>query len=123
MVTRPGLGQFFLWTGVLSALAVFTFAVENALFLAYPHHERAEGIGMMVRAKLSFLGKVAVIAGSLTALVIWATVCKNTMPESISQFAFVTGAVIATWTVAAASILATSWCWRRFDLSYDVPPE
>ncbi len=123
MVTRPGLGQFFLWTGVLSALAVFTFAVENALFLAYPHHERAEGIGMMVRAKLSFLGKVAVIAGSLTALVIWATVCKNTMPESISQFVFVTGAVVATWAVAAASILATSWCWRRFDLSYDVPPE
>ena len=50
VVTRPGWSQVILWTGVLNALAVFTFAMENALFLAYPHHERAEGIGMMIRA-------------------------------------------------------------------------
>ena len=61
-VTCPGWSQVLMWTGLLNALAVFTFAVENALFLAFPHHERAEGIAMMVRAKLTFLGKATVIA-------------------------------------------------------------
>ncbi|MGB7342735.1 MAG: hypothetical protein WBD20_00835 [Pirellulaceae bacterium] len=123
IVIQPGWTQFFLWTGMLSALAVFTFAAENALFLAYPHHERAEGIGMMIRAKLTFLGKATVIGLSLAALVAWAMLCKNTLPESVSQIAFVTGAIIATWTIACGSIATTAWCWRRFDLSYDVPPE
>jgi len=123
IVTGPGWSQVILWTGMLAALAVFTFAAENALFLAYPHHERAEGIGMMIRAKLTFLGKAAVIAGSLAALVAWSVVCKNALPESLSQIGFVTGSVIATWMVAAVSIATAAVCWRRFDLSYDVPPE
>jgi hypothetical protein len=123
IVTRSGWGQTILWTGTLTALAVFTFAIENALFLAYPHHERAEGIGMMVRAKLSFLGKISVIAGSLTAMVIWAALCKNALPDVFVQPAFISGALVASWAVAVLAIAITTWCWRRFDLSYDVPPE
>jgi hypothetical protein len=123
IVTRPGWGQTILWTGTLTALAVFTFAIENALFLAYPHHERAEGIGMMVRAKLSFLGKISVIEGSLTAMVIWAALCKNALPDVFVQPAFISGALVASWAVAVLAIAITTWCWRRFDLSYDVPPE
>ncbi|QDT13293.1 hypothetical protein K239x_53110 [Planctomycetes bacterium K23_9] len=123
LVTQPGWFQCVLWTGMLSALAVFTFAAENALFLAYPHHERAEGIGMMIRAKLTFLGKAAVIAGSLGALVAWAVICKNIVSPSFNQIAFVTGAVLTTWMIAIASVATAAWCWRRFDLSYDIPPE
>lgn len=123
IVTRPGIGQVVMWTGMLSALAVFTFAAENALFLAYPHHERAEGIGMMIRAKLTFLGKAAVLVGAIGLLVVWAMLCRILMPEILIQPAFVSGAVVATWAMAATAIAITAWCWRRFDLSYDVPPE
>ena len=123
MVTQPGIGQTVMWAGILSALAVFTFAAENALFLTYPHHERAEGIGMMVRAKLTFLGKVAVLAGAITLLFGWAVFCTAFLPETFKTIAFVSGAVLTTWTIAAVSIAIATWCWQRFDLSFDVPPE
>ena len=114
--------QIVLWTGMMNALAVFTFASENALFLAYPHHEKAEGIGMMIRAKLTFLGKGTVLAAALGMLLVWAAVCK-TLPEPITEAAFITGAIAGTWLAAAAALSATTCCWRRFDLSMDIPPE
>ncbi len=123
VVTQPGLTQVLLWTGMLSALAVFTFAAENALFLAYPHHEKAEGIGMMIRAKLTFMGKVTVIGLALTMLVVWSLFCQASLPEALVPVAFVSGSVVTTWTFAVLAILTTAFCWRRFDFSYDVPPE
>ena len=48
---------------MLAALAVFTFALENALFLAYPHRQRSQGIAMVLRTKLTFLGKVDIFVG------------------------------------------------------------
>ncbi len=123
VVTEPGWSQLLLWTGMLNALAVFTFAAENALFLAYPHHERSEGVAMMVRAKLTFLGKATVIAIALGLLVAWVTLCRSLLPESIAAAAFVMGALAATWTIAAAAVIAATFCWQRFDLAGDTPPE
>ena len=123
LVTHPGFDQVILWTGMLNALAVFTFATENALFLVYPHHEGAEGLGMMIRAKLTFLGKGAAIAFALALLVAWSVFCKKQLPESWVAPTFVIGAIMATWAIAATALAATAWCWRRFDLNYDVPPE
>jgi hypothetical protein len=122
-VTQPGLSQLLLWTGMLNALAVLTFAAENALFLAYPHHERSEGVAMMVRAKLTFLGKATVIAISLGLLFAWATICRRLLPDPWVEPTLVMGAVASTWIVAAVSVLATTSCWRRFDLDCDMPPQ
>lgn len=122
-VTRPGWDQVALWTGLLSSLAVFTFAMENALFLAYPHHERSEGVAMMVRAKLTFLGKGSVIAISLVMLVAWAMLCRGVLPTNIAEVAFVGGAVAVTWCVAAGAIAAATICWQRFDAGLDIPPQ
>ena len=122
-VTQPGWPQFIGWTGMLSALAVITFATENALFLAYPHHQSNEGIAMMIRAKLTFLGKASAIALALAALVIWATICKQCLPQTIIAPIYVGGALLAAWGAAAASIIAATCCWRRFDLAIDTPPE
>ncbi len=121
-MTGIELKQIILWTGMMNALAVFTFACENALFLAYPHHEKAEGIGMMIRAKLTFLAKGSVLAAALTLLVLWSLVCRA-LPAPLVQPVFVTGAIAATWFAAAVSLKATTFCWRRFDLSIDVPPQ
>ena len=78
---------------------------------------------MLVRAKLTFLGKAAVIAAALGLLLVWTLLCKRCMPPSLVVPTLISGAWVATWTLAAAAIAATAWCWRRFDLSYDVPPE
>lgn len=122
-VTRPGLNAVVMWIGMLNALAIFTFAIENALFLAYPHHERAEGIAMMLRAKLTFLGKAGVLLAAMALLLVWAKFCTAVLPAPFAQLALVAGGVSGAWTFAAIAIAMTTWCWRRFDLSLDLPPE
>lgn len=123
IVTQPGFAQLMLWTGMLNAFAVFTFAAENALFLAYPYHERNEGVAMMVRTKLTFLGKAAVVGIGLGLLILWATLCRTLLPESLVNPTMVAGAVSVSWIMAACALLAAAWCWRRFDLSHDIPPQ
>lgn len=122
-VVRPATSQVVLWSGMLAALAVFTFALENALFLAYPHHERTEGVAMMVRAKLTFLGKVVLIAFSVAMLLSWATICGRYLSDRWATGAFVAGSLAGTWAMAIAGVAAVAWCWSRFDVAHDIPPE
>ena len=119
----PDASQVLLWVGLLSALAVFTFALENAFFLAYPHHERTEGVAMMVRAKLTFLGKMVLIVLALGTLLLWANFCQRSLPEVWATSAFVSGALVCTWTMAIMGVAAVAWCWARFDVGQDIPPE
>ncbi len=122
-VAGPGWPQIIGWGGMLSALAVFTFATENALFLAYPHHENAQGFGMVVRANVMFLGKATLIAAAVGALLVWVSICKSIFSDPLSVPVYVFGAVAATWLLAVSAILVTAWCWNRFDISADLPPE
>lgn len=122
-IVHPGWMHLALWLGMLSALAVFTFAVENALFLAYPHHENAQGFAMVVRANIMFLGKASVIAFSFIGLVVWVGVCKSMFGSAWVMPVYVSVAVGATWTTAALALAVTAWCWNRFDISADLPPE
>ncbi len=121
-VAGTGLYQIVLWTGMLSALAVLTFAAENVLFLAFPHHERSQGVAMMIRAKLMFLGKATVIAIAIGMLVVWAEFC-NDLPPALRLPTLIGGAIAATWATATAALLIASSCWRRFDFAFDIPPE
>ena len=123
LLTHPGWDQFILWTGVLFALAVVTFAAENALFLAYPHHQHNEGIAMMMRTKLTFLGKGTVIVITLFLLVLWATLCRNLLPEPYASVCYILGSITATWTAAFLGLATATLCWRRFDIAMDTPPE
>ncbi|MDM4017915.1 hypothetical protein [Roseiconus lacunae] len=122
-IVHPGWSQIIGWGGMLSALAVFTFATENALFLAYPHHEHAQGLGMVVRANVMFLGKATLIAAAVGALLLWVHVCRSLFSESYIAPIYISGAIAGTWALAIAAVIVTSWCWRRFDLASDLPPE
>jgi hypothetical protein len=122
IVISPGWPQWLMWTAMLNALAVFTFAAENAMFLAYPHHEHAEGLAMMIRAKLTFLGKAIVMAIAAGLLVGWAMWCRASLPPSVMTIVFVTGSLAASWSGAAAALWVAKTCWRRYDLSCDIPP-
>lgn len=120
---RPGWSQTVMWTGMLSALAVVTFATENALFLTYPHHRHRQGVSMMIRAKLVFLGKVMALTSALAMLLIWIHFCSRFVFEPIASTAIVLGPIVATWLIAVVSVGVTTWCWRRFDLERDIPPQ
>ena len=122
-VVGPGWAQLVGWAGMLAALAVFTFATENALFLAYPHHENAQGFGMVVRANVMFLGKATLIAAAVGALLMWVSVCRALFGDDFSTLIYVGGAIAGTWILATAAIWVTAWCWGRFDIASDLPPE
>jgi hypothetical protein len=122
-VVQPPWSQLMLWCGLLNALAVFTFAAENALFLAYPYHQRSEGIAMLVRAKLTFLGKSSVLILAVGMLAAWAMLCRSWLPAAWMIPTYVTGAVLVAWSSAAAAVAAATACWRRFDFASDTPPE
>ncbi|MEO1524149.1 MAG: hypothetical protein AAFX06_01875 [Planctomycetota bacterium] len=122
-VVMPGWSQIIVWGGMLSALAVFTFATENALFLAYPHHENAQGFAMVVRANVMFLGKATLMAVSMFVLAIWVGFCKTAFAGPFETPAYVLGAVSMTWLLALGALFGTAWCWQRFDVAADLPPE
>jgi uncharacterized membrane protein len=102
---------------------VFTFAAENALFLAYPHHEHAQGFAMVVRANVMFLGKATLIAMAVGLLLVWVSVCQIICNEATSVPVYVGGAILGTWAMAAVAVAITAWCWQRFDICHDLPPE
>ena len=115
LVLRPGLASFSMWAGMLMALAVFVFAVENALFLAYPHEERAQGVAMMIRSKLTFLGKMTLAVLGVISLAAWVGVCEALVATELIPSAMAAGALIATWTGALMAFSITTWVWRRWD--------
>jgi len=123
LVLHPGWEQLILWAGMLFALAIVTFATENALFLAYPHHQRHEGVAMMLRTKLTFLGKGTALVIAVCLLVLWATLCRGLLPDPYSSVLYVLGSIAATWGAAALGLAAATLCWRRFDITIDIPPE
>ena len=123
MVLKPGLLQICLWTGMLAALAVFTFALENALFLAFPHAPRSQGVAMVLRTKLTFLGKSSLLVAAAIVLAVWAAICREKFAGLSSDLAIFAGAQIACWSLALITFAVATWCWKRFDICRDMAPE
>ena len=123
--TAIGIGwsQTILWLGLLGALALFTFTAENALFLTFPHHQHRQGIAMMIRAKLVFLGKFGLMLTALTLLLIWISLCERLFASPLAGPAMVVVPIAVAWGFAIASLAVTTWCWKRFELQHDIPPQ
>jgi hypothetical protein len=122
-IVSPGWSSVILWGGMLSALSLFTFAVENALFLVFPHHEKAQGLAMVVRAKLTFLGKGTLMVLAFGVLALWATFCREIFSPGVANVSLIVGGIAAAWGIAMSAVFVASHCWRRFDLAADMPPQ
>jgi hypothetical protein len=104
--------------GGLSGLAVFSFAFENSLFLTFPHRPKQEGLAMMVRTKLVFLGK-GLLLGLLGGIFMaWVALCIELQWPMVILIA---GCITAAWFGAACAVVVTARCWRRFDMRLDSP--
>ncbi len=123
LIVQPGWNQTLLWFGVLPPFAVTVFAAENAIFLAFPHHERAQGIAMVIRTKVVFLGKAISLLGLLGLLVAWAVVCRRYVPSAVLTPTFLLTSMLGSTLVAAAPLRVTERVWRRMDCASDAPCE
>ncbi|MEM1224947.1 MAG: hypothetical protein AAGJ40_04590 [Planctomycetota bacterium] len=107
----------------MPAVAVLTFAIENALFLIFPHSIGAQGIGMVLRTKVMFLWKAVVIAAFPTSIALIAALCSTCLPETVAQSAAVFGILVSWWAIAIVSLFCLTGCWQRFDPVRDIAPE
>ena len=108
---------------VLPSLALTTFALENALFLSFPHHVHDQGIAMVIRAKVTFLWKGLVLAIFPLLLYFLIAFCAAFIPEPFGTWIVYLGSTLGFWLVAAASVAVCVWAWRRFDPITDSPVE
>ncbi|QEG39755.1 hypothetical protein [Roseimaritima ulvae] len=122
LVFRPvSIMQAAFWLGTLAGTAVFAFALENALFLAFPHRLKQEGIEMFVRAKLAFIGKGCLWALATVVLLAWALLCARTFEHPLRMPVLAMGILVLVWSAAAGALWIAARTWKRFDLSSDLP--
>lgn len=115
--------QLLSWLLILPSIAVVTFSLENTLFLLYPHHEKTQGIAMMLRTKLMFLAKTTLIGVGMAGLLAWSTLSTAIASTSVQPIVFIVGVLLMMLSLVWASLASTHWAWKRFDLASDLPPE
>ncbi|MCM2371732.1 hypothetical protein [Aporhodopirellula aestuarii] len=113
-----------IWLAIaFPSLSLLTFAVENALFLAYPHQIHDQGIWMVIRAKITFLWKGLVLLIVPVALFLWGTVCHAVLPAAVVVPVGFLGSLFGCWMVAFTAFLVLVGSWKRFDPAIDIPPD
>ncbi len=118
LMSPTSISSVVLVLGALSGLAITSFALENILFLTFPHRVKQEGLAMMVRAKLVFLGKGLLLGLVGGGFIAWVTLCTE---NGYAMAILVSGWVLASWAIAIVAVLATARCWKRFDAHFDTP--
>jgi len=113
--------QAVFWLTTLAGTAVFAFALENALFLAFPHRLKQEGIEMFIRTKLVFIGKGCLWAVATAVLVVWALFCARTFDQPVRLPVLAGGILVFVWSIALSTLGIAARAWRRFDLRSDLP--
>ncbi|MEM9366911.1 MAG: hypothetical protein AAGD07_13030 [Planctomycetota bacterium] len=103
------------------ALSIVTFALENALFLTFPHHIGAQGIFMVIRAKGMFLWKGSLLMVCPLLVVLYKGLSQAMLPNAIQDAAMVLGTVATAWILAIMSVAWLIRCWARFDPLRDTP--
>lgn len=122
-IAGPPIAQVFWLAMTLPALAMMTFATENALFLAFPHHIHDQGIAMVIRAKVTFLWKGLVLAMFPLLLYLGTLACVALLPPLACRIVVPVGSVVGFWSVALLSLAACVRCWTKFQPATDVPAE
>jgi hypothetical protein len=108
---------------VLLPISLLCFALDNLIFLMYPHRLREEGLVMFVRTTLTFTAKGMFFGVALALIAAWAYLARaiatwvgvgtlSLFVTGISIFLVATNAVVLRLMVSA---------YRHFDISWDRP--
>ena len=96
-------------------------ALDNLVFLLYPHRPTQEGFEAFLRTILKFTGKMLLIALSLLSLLLWAPAAAAitaVLPFHVSVAGvFLAGIVFGIIALAAGAVGCVISAFRRFDPS------
>lgn len=106
---------------VLVPTTTFIFALENAIFLAFPQRIGQEGIEVLVRTTLVFVFKGLLFAIGVMFLFTWSAIAKSLFAPDLQSLVARIGNVTMLWVLAAFTIYMAAVQFKRFDLSADTP--
>lgn len=104
-------------------LTVVFVALDNLVFLLYPHRPTQEGFEAFLRTILKFTGKSLMLMLSGGILVVWAPIAADTA-EKLSfavttAFVFYTGLCLGITVLAVISVRMVIAAYEHFDVSLD----
>ena len=109
--------------GLVIPLTILFVALDNLIFLLYPHRPTQEGFEAFLRTILKFTGKSLLLLGAGGVLVVWAPIAAL-LAESIGRLisppaVFLIGICLGITMLAAVAMRLVVTAYDRFDVSLD----
>lgn len=101
-------------------VTVLFVAIDNLIFLLFPHRPTQEGFEAFFRTILKFTGKSALLALFAAALLLWAPLCHGLtilLALESTRLLFLIGVLAGATALATASFYSVVSTFRRFDVS------
>jgi hypothetical protein len=109
--------------GLVIPLTILFVALDNLIFLLYPHRPTQEGFEAFLRTILKFTGKSLLLVAAGVGLVLWAPIAAwmaGTIDRVISPPAiFLTGVCLGITVMACIAMHFVVTAYDRFDVSLD----
>jgi hypothetical protein len=109
--------------GLVIPLTILFVALDNLIFLLYPHRPTQEGFEAFLRTILKFTGKSLLLVAAGGGLVLWAPIAAwmaGTIDRVISPPAiFLTGVCLGITVMAYIAMHFVVTAYDRFDVSLD----
>jgi len=105
------------------------FALDNLIFLLYPHRARQEGLEIFFRTMLTFTGKGILFAFGLAAVAGWGlaaaalttAVASSTGVQLNAHAVFAAGMIVSPTVAALLVMFGLCRTYERLDAVEDVP--
>lgn len=101
-------------------VTILFVAIDNLIFLLFPHRPTQEGFEAFLRTILKFTGKSALLALFAGLLLLWAPVCNAVrilLALESTRTIFMVGVIVGASGLAAASFYSVAAAFRRFDIA------
>lgn len=103
----------------------FFVALDNLVFLLYPHRPTQEGFEAFIRTILKFTFKSLLLGIAAALLTVWAVSARVMMDAAGAttgvQFVFVAGISVMALLAAGITLMLVANAFDRFDVSLSVP--
>jgi hypothetical protein len=103
----------------LLPVSVCFTALDNLIFLLYPHRLHQEGLEVFLRSTLTFTGKGILLVGALLGVIGWLQGARLLTDAFASQewyrWIFVSGLAVFAAAFAAVAVMLSVWAFSRLD--------
>jgi hypothetical protein len=104
---------------------VLFVAIDNLIFLLYPHRPTQEGFEAFVRTILKFTFKSVLLGLAGTFVIFWSASSRVLVDAAgaphLVTLIFVAGVCLVTWLTAALALAGVTHTFQHFDVSQSVP--